>query len=101
LLQKESESESDYNNNTSTTSFQTPFFKRAIETLTKHGANETGPGVDMRLQQSHRKAVSELPTTPSAVALLRMTNARFVAFLGTFAHPAQQVWLLEELKSIW
>jgi hypothetical protein len=21
------------------------------------------------------------------------TNARFVAFLGTFAHPAQQVWL--------
>jgi len=29
----------------------------------------------------------------SQVTLRRTTNSRFVAFLGTFARPAQQVWL--------
>ena len=39
------------------------------------------------------REVSKSPTTPSLVTPHHTTNARFVAFLGTFARPAQQVWL--------
>jgi hypothetical protein len=50
--------------------------------------------VDMRLQESHDEGgfgVSNNTITRHAASYT--TNARFVAFLGTFARPAQQVWL--------
>jgi hypothetical protein len=54
--------------------------------------------VDMRLHASHdeggfgNKDLAS-PTTSLQDTLRRTTSARFVAFLGTFACPAQQVWL--------
>jgi hypothetical protein len=50
--------------------------------------------VDMRLHESHDAGgfgVSNNTITRHAASYT--TNARFVAFLGTFARPAQQVWL--------
>jgi hypothetical protein len=50
--------------------------------------------VDMRLHESHEEGgfgVSNNTITRHAASYT--TNARFVAFLGTFARPAQQVWL--------
>jgi hypothetical protein len=50
--------------------------------------------VDMRLHESHDEGgfgVSNNTITRHAASYT--TNARFVAFLGTFARPAQQVWL--------
>jgi hypothetical protein len=50
--------------------------------------------VDMRLHESHDEVgfgVSNNTITRHAASYT--TNARFVAFLGTFARPAQQVWL--------
>jgi hypothetical protein len=50
--------------------------------------------VDMRFHESHDEGgfgVTNNTITRSAAAYT--TNARFVAFLGTFACPAQQVWL--------
>ena len=56
--------------------------------------------VDMRLHESHDEGgfgVTNNVITRRAAAytttLCRTTNARFVAFLGTFTFPAQQVWL--------
>ena len=49
---------------------------------------------DMRLHESHEEGgfgVSHNTITRHAASYT--TNARFVAFLGTFARPAQQVWL--------
>ena len=48
----------------------------------------------MRLHESHEEGgfgVSHNTITRHAASYT--TNARFVAFLGTFARPAQQVWL--------
>jgi hypothetical protein len=48
----------------------------------------------MRLHESHDEGgfgVSNNTITRHAASYT--TNARFVAFLGTFARPAQQVWL--------
>jgi len=48
----------------------------------------------MRLHESHAEGgfgVSHNTITRHAVSYT--TNARFVAFLGTFARPVQQVWL--------
>ena len=48
----------------------------------------------MRLHESHEEGgfgVSHNMITRHAASYT--TNARFVAFLGTFARPAQQVWL--------
>jgi hypothetical protein len=50
--------------------------------------------VDMRLHESHDEGgfgVSNNTITRHAASYT--TNARFVAFLGTFARPAQQIWL--------
>jgi hypothetical protein len=50
--------------------------------------------VDMRLHESHDEGgfgVSNNTITRHAASYT--TNARFVAFLGTFARPAQQVWM--------
>jgi hypothetical protein len=50
--------------------------------------------VDMRLHESHDEGgfgVSNNTITRHAASYT--TNVRFVAFLGTFARPAQQVWL--------
>ena len=50
--------------------------------------------VDMRLHESHDEGGFGVPnnTIPRHAAAYT-TNARFVAFLGTFARPAQEVWL--------
>ena len=48
----------------------------------------------MRLHESHEEGgfgVSHNTITRHAASYT--TNARFVAFMGTFARPAQQVWL--------
>ncbi len=50
--------------------------------------------VDMRLHELHEEGcfgVSHNMITRHAASYT--TNARFVAFLGTFARPVQQVWL--------
>ncbi len=60
---------------------------------TKKG-NQDRAWVDMRLHESHEEGgfgVSHNTITRHAASYT--TNARFVAFLGTFARPAQQVWL--------
>ena len=50
--------------------------------------------VDMRLHESHDEGGFSVPNnTISRHAAAYTTNARFVAFLGTFARPAQEVWL--------
>ena len=50
--------------------------------------------MDMRLHESHDKGGFGVPNnTITRRAAAYTTNARFVAFLGTFACPAQQVWL--------
>jgi hypothetical protein len=50
--------------------------------------------VDMRLHESHDDGGFGVSNnTISRLAASYTTNARFVAFLGTFACPAQQVWL--------
>jgi hypothetical protein len=50
--------------------------------------------VDMRLRESHDEGGFGVPNnTISRHAAAYATNARFVAFLGTFARPAQEVWL--------
>jgi len=50
--------------------------------------------VDMRLHESHDEGGFGVPNnTITRNAPSYTTNARFVAFLGTFACPAQQVWL--------
>ena len=50
--------------------------------------------VDMRLHESHDEGGFGVPNnTISRHAAAYTTNARFVAFLGTFARPAQEVWL--------
>jgi hypothetical protein len=50
--------------------------------------------VDMRLDESHDEGGFGVPNnTITRRAAAYTTNARFVAFLGTFACPAQQVWL--------
>jgi hypothetical protein len=50
--------------------------------------------VDMRLHESHDEGGFGIPNnTITRRAAAYTTNARFVAFLGTFACPAQQVWL--------
>jgi hypothetical protein len=58
---------------------------------TKKG-NQDRAWVDMRLHESHEEGgfgVSNNAITCHAASYT--TNARFVAFLGTFARPAQQV----------
>ena len=48
----------------------------------------------MRLHESYDKGGFGVPNnTISRHAAAYTTNARFVAFLGTFARPAQEVWL--------
>jgi len=48
----------------------------------------------MRLHESHDDGGFGVSNnTISRLAASYTTNARFVAFLGTFACPAQQVWL--------
>ena len=48
----------------------------------------------MRLHESHDEGgFGVLNNTISRHAAAYTTNARFVAFLGTFARPAQEVWL--------
>jgi hypothetical protein len=48
----------------------------------------------MRLHESHDEGRSGVPNnTITRRPATYTTNARFVAFLGTFACPAQQVWL--------
>ena len=50
--------------------------------------------VDMRLHESHDEGGFGIPNnTITRRAAAYTTNARFVAFLGTFACSAQQVWL--------
>ena len=50
--------------------------------------------MDMRLHESHDEGGFGVPNnTITRNAPSYTTNARFVAFLGTFACPAQQVWL--------
>jgi hypothetical protein len=50
--------------------------------------------VDMRLHESHDKGGFGFPNnTITRRAAAYTTNARFVAFLGTFACPAQHVCL--------
>jgi hypothetical protein len=50
--------------------------------------------VDMRLHESHDEGRSGVPNnTITRRPAAYTTNTRFVAFLGTFACPAQQVWL--------
>jgi hypothetical protein len=50
--------------------------------------------VDIRLHESHDEGGFGVPNnTITRCAAAYTTNARFVAFLGTFACPAQQVWL--------
>ena len=50
--------------------------------------------VDMRLHESQDEGGFGIPNnTITRRAAAYTTNARFVAFLGTFACPAQQVWL--------
>jgi hypothetical protein len=50
--------------------------------------------VDMRLHESHDEGGFGVPNnTITRHAASYTTNTRFVAFLGTFARPAQQVWL--------
>jgi hypothetical protein len=48
----------------------------------------------MRLHESHDEGTFGVPNnTISRHAEAYATNARFVVFLGTFARPAQEVWL--------
>ena len=48
----------------------------------------------MRLHESHDDGGFGVSNnTITRLAATYTTNARFVAFLGTFACPAQQVWL--------
>ena len=47
----------------------------------------------MRLHESHDEGFGVPNNTISRHAAAYTTNARFVAFLGTFARPAQEVWL--------
>ncbi len=48
----------------------------------------------MRLQESHNEEGFGFPNnTISRHATVYATNTRFVAFLGTFSRPAQEVWL--------
>jgi hypothetical protein len=55
--------------------------------------------VDMRLHESHDEGGFGVPNnTITRRAAAYTTNARFVAFLGTFACPAQQVWLQGNLQ---
>jgi hypothetical protein len=50
--------------------------------------------VDMRLHESRDEGGFGVPNnTITRRAAAHTTNARFVAFLGTFACPAQQVWM--------
>ena len=49
--------------------------------------------VDMRLHESHDEGFGVPNNTISRHAAAYTTNARFVAFLGTFARPSQEVWL--------
>jgi hypothetical protein len=50
--------------------------------------------VDMRLHESHDEGGFGVPNnTITRRSAAYTTNTRFVAFLGTFACPAQQVWL--------
>ncbi len=50
--------------------------------------------VDMRLHESHDEGcLSVSNNTITRHTASYTTNTRFVAFLGTFARPAQQVWL--------
>jgi hypothetical protein len=61
---------------------------------TRHGTSRDRAWVDMRLHESHDEGgfgVSNNTITRHAASYT--TNARFVTFLGTFARPAQQVWL--------
>jgi hypothetical protein len=68
--------------------------ERAPETPTRHGTSRTALGSTCGFISRTTRAVSVSPTTPSfATPASYTTNARFVAFLGTFARPAQQVWL--------
>ena len=47
----------------------------------------------MRLYESHDEGFGVPNNTISRHATAYATNARFVVFLGTFARPAQEVWL--------
>ena len=50
--------------------------------------------MDMHLHESHDEGGFGVPNnTITRHAAAYTTNARFVAFLGTFACPSQQVWL--------
>jgi hypothetical protein len=65
---------------------------------TRRGTSRTAvllvPWVDMRLHESHDEGGFGVSNnTIARRAALYTTNARSVAFLATFACPAQQVWL--------
>jgi hypothetical protein len=57
-------------------------------------SNQQDAWVDMRFHESHDEGGCDIPNnTITTLAPSYTTNARFVAFLVTFACPAQQVWL--------
>jgi len=69
-------------------------FKISNALLNKTWNQQDRAWVDMRIHESHDEGgfgVSNNTITRHAASYT--TNARFVAFLGTFARPAQQFWL--------
>jgi hypothetical protein len=68
--------------------------KKATRETYKTWTQQDSVWVDMRLHESHDEGGFGVPNnTISRHAAVYATNARFVAFLGTFARPAQEVWL--------
>jgi hypothetical protein len=68
------------------------FLKKGTRDAYKTLNQQDRAWVDMRLHESHDESGSSIPnTTITRLMASYTTNARFVAFLGTFACPVQQV----------
>ena len=81
-----------YNNNTLT--IANALLKKGTGDAYKSWNQQDRAWVDMRLHESHDEGGFGVPNnTITRRAAAYTTNARFVAFLGTFACPAQQVRL--------
>ena len=71
----------------------TPSSRKGPGIHTRRGPR-TVLGLTCRLHESHDEGCfSVTNNTITRHAASYTTNARFVAFLGTFARPAQQIWL--------
>jgi hypothetical protein len=70
-----------------------PLLKKGTSDAYKKCNLQDSAWVDMCLHESHEGGFDVPNNTISRHAAAYATNARFVAFLGTYARPAQEVWL--------